>query len=279
MSRIAIAVVTGLLAFCFLSAAMETRAQAIHGGARSLAVGSAVTALDAQLSAWQNPASPAGLSQVTASFQAAQRFGIPDLLASGLALALPTRQGTLTLTGATFGLPSYREISLGSGFGRTMTFPEGILLRLGASVVHHRLSISGYGSRGATGVSAGALVLKDPLVVGFRADNVAGDRKLPRSLALGISFRPSPPALLLADFSKDLRHPPKLHAGVEIRPGESLVLRSGFGSSLLLQMPLSAHSTFSTGTGLILGDLTIDLAAERHEVLGWSPAVSIGLSW
>ena len=113
------------------------------------------------------------------------------------------------------------------------------------------------------------------MYAGFQATNLnapklAGREEFERTLSFGLSYFPVPRFRLLADAVKDVRFPLSLRAGLEVIPVQALALRAGFTTE---------PARFTTGVGVRLSSLAADVAAERHEVLGWSPAFSLSVLW
>lgn len=256
--------------------ALPAQAQALEGGARAAALGGATTALAGDLWGHANPAAWATHSERAVSFFASEAFGLSELRLAAFQYVEPTRLGALALGARTFGFSSYREthgtLGWARGFhlGTTRQFHTGLRLRW------HQVSIPVYGNAGALGVSAGWLVEAMPrLHLGMQATNLngpklAGREELPRSLSGGLGYQAEARLRVLLDAYKEVRYPLSVRAGLEVQPVEALSLRTG-----VTTQPVR----FTAGVGIRLGHLVADLAAERHEVLGWSPGVSLSVLW
>ncbi len=250
------------------------QAQSLEGGARAVALSNATTALDMDPWGHTNPASWGAVPTRTLAFFTSQAFGLSALRLGAIHALQPTRFGTLALGLRTFGYTAYRESHLNLGYARAVHLGTSRDLFVGVRLRYYRIQIDGYGSGGAVGLTAGWLVSVLPtLYAGAQATNfnvprIAGREALERTFSIGLNYVPNPQFRLLMDGFKEIRFPLSIRAGLEISPVEALALRAGL---------TSAPSRITTGLGVRLGLLQADVAAEYHEVLGWSPAFSVHL--
>ena len=248
----------------------------MEGGARAVSLGGFHTTLREDAWGHGNPASWATLTGSTFSVFASQLFGLQEMRLGALVYAQPTSLGTFAGGVRTFGFEAYRETQFTAGYSRAVALGTGRRFFGAVSTRYHHLAIQNYGSAGTVSLSVGGLVELVPSVdFGFYAGNVyapilADQESLPRTLALGLAYRPARSFHVLVDAFKDVRAPLSLSTGVEIQPVDAFALRFGLTTNPV---------RFTTGAGLQLEVLSIDLAAARHEQLGWSPSLSAGLQW
>lgn len=278
-----------LLILSLLPAALPARAQLAEGGARALALGRAATALDAEAWGEYNPAAWGALEGGTADLFASQAFGLSELRLVALAAAYPTPYAIVAGNARTYGGGDYRETRLGLGAARAVALSPTRTLGLGLQLQLHNVSIEGFGSASTVAVSAGAQVAVLPgLTAGLHARNVSrigrgeeDDRTSPLStapaLSVGLAYRAGPRALVLLDAHKDLDFPLALRAGVEARVVDVLALRAGVQTGL--DGSGAVPTRLSAGVGVFAGPLRADVAVERHEALGLTPAVSVGITF
>lgn len=237
-----------------------------------MALGSATTALTGDLWAFQNPASWAGVSRPAVAFFAGQAFGLPELRLAALQGAYPVGPGVVSAGLRTFGYRAFRETHLTLGLARAFHPGTNRDLYLGLRVRYQQVRIDGYGSGSAVGLSVGWQVAVWPsLYAGGQATNLnrpayAGREALPRSFSLGLAYLPSPGLTVVVDVYKEVRYPATVRAGLEVRPVPALALRSGYTGT---------PSRLTAGVGITLPPVEAGVAAEHHEVLGWSPAFSL----
>jgi hypothetical protein len=261
--------VTGLLI-----AGRPARAQfnpVLEGGARRVGLCGATTALRGDVWGYGNPASWSTLERPAASLMASQAYGLAAMRLGAATFAYPTSIGTAAATARAFGFEDYRETRLEVGFARGVTLGTSRRFHVAATARYYHLAIDGYGSAGAVGLSVGWLVEVLPgLDLGGHATNLnqpalAGREDLPRTLSAGLAFAPSDALVVTADVFKDVRFPATVRAGVEVRPLQAFSVRAGAAAQ---------PARYALGAGLHLSWLRAHLAADRHPVLGWSPALS-----
>ena len=277
-----------LLAVVLLAAPLA-EAQLAEGGARALALGRAAAALGGEAWGEFNPATWAALDAGTADLFASQAFGLSDLRLAALAAAYPTAYATVAGTARTYGGNAYRETRVGLGAARAVALSPTRRLALGVHAQLFSVSIDGFGSTSTVALSAGTQVEVLPgLTAGLHARNVSrigrseeDDLTSPLStapaLAVGLAYRAGDRALVLLDAYKDLDFPLALRTGVEVWAVDVLALRIGAQTGLDGSGEIPAR--LSAGVGVRTGPLRADLAVERHEALGLTPAVSIGATF
>ena len=251
--------------------------QPLFADARATALGGATTALSGDGSGGQaNPAAWGTLNAWSLSLHGIRLYGLSELQRTAAQLAVPVRWGALAGSVSVFGYDLYRTTSLDAGFGgrfRLGTFRTlyaGIRSRL--LLVH----IEGYGEASAWGLTGGLLLPLTPFVwLGAAVHNLAipgGNFRsdVPRRLLVGMAYRPSNRFTVSVDVNKEVRIPLSIAGGVEIRMIPALALRGGVAS-----MP----NRVSGGIGINLSHVSANLAAERHEWLGWTPSISLLATW
>lgn len=265
-----------LLYACCLAAPRRADGQAAEGGARAVALAGAVTAVAGDAWGHANPAAWATLPGRAVALFASEGYGMDELRLGAVRYAEPLAFGTVVAGARVFGFDAYRETSFEAGFARGMGLGSARRLYAGLRVRYERVRVAGYGGAGAVGLSVGGLVeVAYGVRFGFAAANVNAPRwtrgdELPRTLALGVSVDAAPGVLVALDVMKDVRFPASVRAGLEAQPVRALALRAGVAT---------APVRFAAGAGLRLAHLSVDIAADRHEVLGWTPAVSLALLW
>lgn len=246
------------------------------GSARAAALGRATTALPGDVGSQANPAAAAARALRSVHLFAHESFGLAELRRGAVNVVLPVFGGTLLGGAGTFGYDAYRESyftvggAYGWGFGTSRVAHFGLYGR------YYHTSIASYGQAGAVGLTAGSHVQVLPsLSFGVLATNINAPQwaegiGLPQSLAVGLAYEAAPGFMVVLDALKDIDFPLSVRGGVETRPLPPLVLRAGF---------TTAPTRFTAGLGVQLGALTADVAAENHQVLGWSPSVGFSAAW
>ncbi len=262
---------------CTVSVApMPAGAQASIAGARGAALTGDPAGSVADPWSESNPAGWSDLPTHVLVVHAARLYGLSELDV-GSVQAVARLGGTSAALGArTFGYEAYTETILTAGLATGLRTGSYRPFYVGLRVRHHRLSIRNYGAASATALSSGFVFpILSNVNLGMAAENVVVLKSpisddLPRRLHAGLSFVGADVLHVHADVVKGVRSPLTSRISVETRPWPGVTVRSGFS----LVPP-----RFAGGIGIDLARLTLDVAAERHLVLGWSPSCSAGLRW
>ncbi len=250
--------------------------QPVFSGARNAALGGASTAFPNDDAGQVNPAVWGQADTRILALHGAQLYGLPELRFAGLHLVVPFQRGAIAGGASVFGFDLYRHFVLSAGYGRRFGFGTHREIHAGVRAEWNQVYIANYGQAGALGLTGGVLIPITPFIslgaVAYNMTAVAGSLRsdLHRSLAVGVAWRPSETFAVTTDVAKEVRSPLSIAAGIEIRLTEVLALRGGISSG-----PRRA----SGGIGLSLASVRADFAAQRHEILGWTPSMSLLYSW
>lgn len=244
-------------------------------GARTAALGGAGIALSG--AGLPNPAAAATLTGPAVRLYADRAFGLPELQLVAAQALLPARPATFRLDAASFGYEHFRAVHLSLGAARGLRLGTTRIIEAGLTVGYHHLALGGdYGAAGAVRVDAGLrTALSARLSGGVQATNLlrarlAGREPLPRSLTVGLAFAPTERVTVAADVAQEVRAATRLAAGVEARVSGPLTVRAGAGSG---------PEQLALGFGVTAGRLVAAAAFSRHEALGWTPAVELGIGF
>ena len=262
-----------------LAGGPRAEAQLAEGGARVLALGRAGVALGAEPWGHTNPAALAGLEVRRLGLQASQAFGLSELALASATAAAPTPLGVVGLSARTYGFSERRETRIAVGAARGVRL--GVSRRLGVGLSLGVESAATEGAESTTAVLVGAGVQADlapGLRAGLAARNLLGladdDLRRPASavpgVTVGLAYRPSPRALVVVDADQDLDLGLSARAGVEAALTDVLAVRLGVSTGPV---------RLAAGVGVAVGALRADVAVERHESLGVTPAVGVEVSF
>ncbi|WP_191906382.1 PorV/PorQ family protein [Hymenobacter baengnokdamensis] len=258
-------------------------------GARVQALGNASSPLSGEVwAAANNAAGLAGLTKPVVGVYLENRYLLPSLNATAVALALPLGEiepataalparagrGVLGFEAQRFGGILYNEIKVGIAYG----------YRLGTVSVGGRLdalqvSFQDLGSRRTLAASLGgqAELLPRRLTLGVYLYNLTQarladyqDERVPTVLRAGLAYRPSKQVLLLAEAEKDVERPAGMKAGLEYLPAEAVAVRLGYTSGSQQTM---------AGVGIRAGSFWFDYAAGWQAALGLSHYFSLSWHW
>lgn len=246
------------------------------GSAQALALGRATTALPGDVGSQANPSAAAARSRGSVHFFAHQAYGLAELRRGGVDVVIPAFNSVFFGDAGTFGFDAYRENYFSLGAAHPFSLGTSRSVHIGLHARYYHTSITSYGQSGALGVTVGSQVLLLPsLTFGVRAANVNAPRlgegaELPQSLALGVAYQAAPTLLVVVDTVKDIDFPLTVRGGIEARFLSTLTLRAG---------ATTEPTRFTAGAGVQLGPMNADIAAERHQALGWSPSVGFSVQW
>lgn len=268
-----------VVGFVWLVTGTDVRGQSgtdLYGSARASALGGATTALIGDAGTHANPGLR-GLSPARSLVvYARQDFGLAELRYGSAHVDLPIRRIAVSGSASTFGFADYREIHAGTGIATAVGLGTTRRLGLGVQARYHHLRIDRFGRAGATAVNAGLAVRLVPtFTFGAHATNLFGVRlgdgaDVPKTLTVGLAYDAAGTLRIVADAFKDVDFPLCLRGGIELQPVPFVAVRAG---------ATSAPVRFSLGTGVQAGHLRADVAAERHDELGWSPSASLTILW
>jgi len=264
-----------LLVFIFNSA---SNFSAIAGdgtiatGARSSATGGASLTYHDLWSAFNNQAGLGKVKGFSAGVTNEFRFLVPELSVRGLAIALPVKNaGVFGVSISYFGYSVYNEKKIGLAYSRA--FGDKVSAGLQIDYLSTHLAES-YGDRHAFTAEAGiqVLLLKN-LVIAAHVYNPTrtklsdyDDERFPTTLKAGLSYTFSEKLIVSAESEKSICEHNIFKAGVEYHIVKPLYLRCGLSTN---------PGLYSFGFGLRIGKLEVDMASTYHQVLGFSPQVSL----
>jgi hypothetical protein len=242
-----------------------------NAGARGAAMGNAsVTFYDIN-SAFSNQAGLAFLDDVCFTAYGERRFMAEGLNSYLFAAALPNDKiGTFGLAVNYFGFKDYNEQKIGLAYARKLAKN----FSMGVQLDYLGTRIPNYGSANSVTVEIGILAkLSDKVTLGAHTYNPIHSKvgltdRLPSLVNIGLAYNPSKKVMLSAQLEKDIYdHPFVGRVGLEYRPVEALSLRGGIVAA--------QFAMASFGLGVNVQSLRIDFATSYHQILGFTPSLSI----
>ncbi|HAP02328.1 MAG TPA: hypothetical protein DCQ93_10450 [Bacteroidetes bacterium] len=245
-----------------------------NSGARSVALGFSEHLFGDAYSVFANPASLAWLEKPTVVIGSSQRFFMKELSSAGAGFAYPMKNSALGLNLNYYGFSSFSRKC--GAISYTQKITENIAFA--AKLDYLQTSINEYGINNAvTGELGVAVKVTKDLNFGMHAFNpflVSGgyftDERIPTGFSLGLNYKLADQLLLIAESSKELNSPGRLHTGLEYKPAEKIFLRGGF----------STHPfEYGFGLGFQFKNWMVDAASAYHVQLGYSPCVTLKYSF
>ncbi|MEI7499145.1 MAG: hypothetical protein WCK84_01750 [Bacteroidota bacterium] len=243
----------------------------IPAGGRSSAMGGTSVAISDFWSISNNQAGAAWLKGGSAGLYVENHFILKELMYQQIGLALSLKAGTFGLIINRFGNTRYNEIKAGLSYSRMF----GMHFSMGVQIDYLRINIKDeYGAKNLLSFEIGLMYkanqrlnigvhLLNPVPVKITA---YPKEQLPTIITIGLSYQFSDTFIATIEAEKDLEHKPLLRAGAEYRFARLFYARLGISTN-----PMS----FTFGFGLEFARIKMDIASEYHQVLGFSPSVSI----
>jgi len=261
---------------CFVNAGGDNQAT----GSRSAAMGGASVTLSDLWSTQHNQAGLAGLNSVRAGIYYQNRFLLSELGLKAVAIAVPVPKagnGVFGLSFSSFGYSMYSDSKIGLAYAKQLGEKYSVGVQI--DYLHTQIGL-GHGSKGSVAIEAGLRAeLIENLNIGVHVFNPTRSKiaeyevqgsttteRIPTVMRLGLSYTFSEKVLLALEVEKDVYTKPVFKAGIEYLAIKQLYIRGGLSSDPL-------YNTF--GFGLNLKQFKIDFAASKHQILGYTPQLSI----
>lgn len=241
-------------------------------GARSIALGQAVCGMvDSDWALFNNPAMMPHTNEV--AFYAMRYYGLKELTDYATSIMVKTRIGEVGAGAHTYGYRLFRKSRFRIGYtGGSKTIRFGIAANYTTIVIP-----SPYGSAGTVGIDIGiGIRIWQGGWLGADAMNInrpklgKAHEALPRNLSVGLSSSLFGKGVISLEVFKDVDFPVAFRSGIELAPIKIFRIRGGL---------TTRPQTYSVGVGLVTRHWNINLVAQKHEWLGWSPGAGMSIRW
>ncbi|MGM0589720.1 MAG: hypothetical protein ACQETE_14955 [Bacteroidota bacterium] len=241
-------------------------------GARSLGMAQSAAALNNN--AWAVFANPASIEEThtRGSFYGVRYYGFSEItdMAASISHPISEKWGVVSMGFHRYGFDLFQEQHIRLGYAHRWK-----KLRAGVGLNYAHMRIENYGSAGTVGLDLGLMgEITENLTVGSHITNInraklgEAEEELPRILTIGVTYEPGSSVLVTVDAVKDVRYPIAFRGGTEIQLIEQLYIRGGVSTEPV---------TFSLGLGYIAQRWSINIAAQRHQLLGISPGLDLSV--
>jgi len=243
-------------------------------GSRANSMGNASVTLQDVFSAQNNPAALAFVEGITAGLSTQNYFLVEGGIAAHHGVfSLPFKeQGVFGASINYFGDNTFNQTQIGIGYGRKLA--ENVSLGLQLDYVGTKTIEVGSGSAFTFDIG----ILYKPtknLTIGAKAFNpiraktgLVYEEELPAIINVGIAYQPSIKIFICLEAEQTIQDDLRAKGGIEYHIAEQLYLRGGY---------ISNPSMFTTGLGVKIKELKLDLSAQFHQQLGLTPG--FGLSY
>jgi len=225
-----------------------------------------------QTNVWSNLSNQAGLAEITqlsVGVSTKNSFGIKELSTHVAIFALPVSGGVFGLNVAYTGFELYNETKIGLAFGKKLSKSFNV------GIQGDYLGIYADGSTNNKNsftfeIGAQKRLMRD-LTLGIHIFNPIAVKLnetevIPTIFKLGLRYDANSKVSVFTETELENGENGILKAGLEYKIIEQLQLRTGFSTN-------PAKNTF--GIGYTLNNIKVDIAINRHQLLGYSPQFSI----
>ncbi|MFW5974923.1 MAG: hypothetical protein ACOCQ6_01820 [Bacteroidota bacterium] len=242
-------------------------------GAHSVALAGADVSLEGFWALRNNQAGLASVSEPAAGLFYENRFGIRELGFQSAGFVYPFKTGTLGVTVNYSGGELYNESLVGMAYG--MKILEGFSLGVQLDFMSSYTGTEEQFNNQAVTFEAGLLYeLGDDVTVGFHTfnpmevsmENETAVILVPAVYSLGAAFHLTEGVQVSTELEKVSHYKESVKLGVEYEVADKTYLRTGVATE---------PGLFSFGFETSWNAWNIQLASSMHEVLGFSPAISI----
>jgi len=240
-------------------------------GASASGMGGAYVVMTDIWSGFHNQAGLAHLEGVSAGVNYESRFSLNQLADRGVIIAAPFGIHAAGISYRSFGYELFNssKTSLAYAIRLSDKFSAGMQFNLN----NVRLG-ENYGRQTTLTIEGGFLYkMNEKVSIGGHIYNPTrarlsefNDERIPTMIRVGAGYRFSPKVILTAEVRKPSDADASIRAGLEYFVADALALRLGFGSD---------PSQYAFGFGWKLKTFRLDVAAGYHQVLGFSPQVSL----
>jgi hypothetical protein len=243
----------------------------LPSGARSSSMGRTSVAASNTWSVNNNQAGMASIKQSQAGLFFDNHYYLKELSYQACGLTLPTRYGVFGSSISNSGSSAFQTLKTGIAYARLFGFHFSAGIQL--DLLYSHLS-EGYGSHTTGTFEAGIqLNMTDKLKFGAHIFNPVrahlsafSNERIPVIFNTGLSYAYSGSLQAEAEVMKSTETPMELLTGLEYKFIGKGFIRLGMATSPL---------RYSFGAGFIFKQFSFDIASTYHEVLGFSPQVSI----
>ena len=240
-------------------------------GARSNSLANASVTIADVWAYHHNPGALGELKQASVGASYENRFLLKEFQSQGIAYAQPLKYGVLSVGAQFYGYRQFRTQRIGAGYSLKLAnrFFAGVQLNYQGLQLNEN-----YGNRHGVTAEAGLqALLTDNWRLGFSVTNIGRarlndyqDERFSTNFRLGMSYSLSNKVLFLLEGSKTIIDKARIKAGVEYQAVKNFFVRAGIAG---------APIEFSFGFGYKWKVISIDAGSSYHQLIGWSPHVSL----
>ena len=225
-----------------------------------------------QTTVWSNFSNQAGLANIskfTFGLGSENQFLLSELNKHTVACAIPVNGGVIGINLNYFGFDLYNETKIGLAFGKKLSqsFNIGVQLDYLGTYIQESTN-SNHNFTFEIGVQK---QLNKELILGAHIFNpttvkLNEDENISSLFRVGLRYDANQKVSVFTEGSLESEQNGNLHFGLEYKIINELSLRTGFSTN-------PAKNSF--GIGYTLNKIQIDVAVNKHQILGYSPQLSV----
>lgn len=238
---------------------------------RSAGLAGASVALQDAWSVHHNQAGMTATEKLCIGAAYENRFLLEELGLKSLAVVIPAKPGTFGISLSRLGYSMFSESKVGIAFAKKLWSN----ISVGIQLDYMNISLGGeYGSKDLYTFELGLQAeLNEKLRIGAHVFNPVRarlsdfpDERIELIYRSGLVYSFSDELIASVEAEKHIDHPLNLKTGLEYNFKEKFYLRGGIATN---------PASWAMGFGMKLQNFSINLASVCHQVLGFSPTVSI----
>ena len=199
------------------------------------------------------------------------KYLLKDFQSQGVVYAQPLKRGVLSFGAQLYGLDALKSERIGIGYSLKLVDK----LSLGVQMNYQGLQFgSNYGSKNSATAEAGIYAdITDKLKFGASVFNLGRKRlaafqneRLTTLVRMGFAYHLSQKVLFLIETEKNIYYNLRLKGAFEYQPIKKFFFRGGIATQ-----PIE----MAFGFGYRFKTLQMDLGSSYHQLIGWSPHISL----
>lgn len=260
-----------IIAIIFDFGSLKAQKLAMNLGARESAMGGIGVASTDFWSSANNQAALGFNKQWGTGFYYENRFLVKEISMNALSLVIPAGRGSFAANISYFGYSQYNEKKFGLAYGIGLS--ERFALGVQLDYLHTAIG-EYYGEKGVFTFELGLMTkINKDLSLGVHVFNPAqvelsdySMEEIPALMKLGLQWTLDENFITEVEVHSDIHHQLVFRGGLEYRIIEELYVRMGVSNN---------PSIFSFGVGLQLKYFRLDFSSSMHQLLGYSPQLSL----
>ncbi|MCF8400968.1 MAG: hypothetical protein K9G45_06330 [Bacteroidales bacterium] len=238
---------------------------------RSAGLAGATVALQDAWSVHHNQAGMTATEKLCFGAAYENRFLVEELGFKSFAVIIPAKPGTFGISLSQFGYSIFRESKVGIAYAKKLWSN----ISLGIQLDYLNISLGGeYGSKDVYTFEIGMQAeISEKIRIGAHVFNPVRarlsdfqDERIELIYQTGLVYSFSDELIASVEAEKYIDHPLNLKTGLEYNFKEKFYLRGGIATK---------PASWAMGFGMKLQNFSINLASLCHQVLGFSPTVSV----